>query len=234
MKVEIANLEQGARQARGIAVIIDVFRAFTTAAHAFERGAKEILMLGDGDTALALKASGRADLCMGEAEGRKVDGFDFGNSPHAVSQADLSGKVLAQKTSNGTRGLLAATGAEEIYTGAFVTAAATVRCIRARGPETVCIVAMGAAERPAAEDEVCALYHRALLQGLSPDKEALRTLVASLVPPANQQLVASGDYPPEDRDLALAADSKNFAIRVVTEDGMLVARPEFPPEFPGA
>jgi 2-phosphosulfolactate phosphatase len=226
VKVELASLEQGARQARGTAVIIDVFRAFTTAAHAFDRGAKAILMVGDGDTALALKASGWADLCMGEAAGRKVAGFDFGNSPHAVSQVDLTGKVLAQKTSNGTRGLLAATGAEEIYTGAFVTAAATVRCIQAREPETVAIVAMGAAERQTAEDEICALYHQALFQGLSPDRTALQTWVASLVPPADPGLVASGDYPPEDRALALAADSMNFAIRVVTEDGMLVARPQ--------
>ncbi len=227
MNIEIARLEEGARAARGVAVIIDVFRAFTTAAHAFASGAEAIFVVDDTRTAFHLRDTGRADFCIGEAGGRRIDGFDFGNSPQAVSEADLSGKTLAQKTSNGTRGLVAAAGADVLYTGAFVTAAATVRRIRALNPDSVSIVAMGAAERPAAEDEICALYHRALLQGIAPDKTALSTLTASLVPPPNPDLVASGDYPPLDRDLALTADSLDFAIRVSREDGILVARPEW-------
>ena len=102
MQIELARLEQGARQAKGVAVIIDVFRAFTTAAHAFANGAETILMVDDATAAFDLRASGMADYCIGEADGRKIEGFDFGNSPHDISQADLRGKTLAQRTSNGT------------------------------------------------------------------------------------------------------------------------------------
>ena len=87
---------------------------------------------------------------------------------------------------------------------------------------------MGASDKHTVEDEICALYHRALFEGLSPDKAVLKLLITSLVPPPNPALVASGDYHPNDRDLALAADSVNCAIRATREDGMLVARPEYP------
>ena len=226
MHIEIDSLEGGARRARGITVIIDVFRAFTTAAYAFDQGADAIFMIGDGASALQLRASGRADLCVGEDGGKMIEGFDFGNSPYAMSQTNLTGKTLALRTSNGTRGLLAASGAEAIYTGAFATAEATVRRIKAQNPEVITIVPMGAMERRATEDEVCALYHLALLQDLSPDKAALKSLMTSLVPPPNPTLVASGDYHPMDRELALTADVMDFAIRATYEDGLLVARPE--------
>ena len=148
-------------------MIIDVFRAFTTAAHAFANGAETILMVDDATAAFDLRASGMANYCIGEADGRKIKGFDFGNSPHDISQADLRGKTLAQRTSNGTRGITAA----------------TVRRIQALSPEFVTIVAMGAAERPVAEDEVCALYHYALLQGHGPNRAAVKDLVTSSVAP---------------------------------------------------
>ena len=107
-----------------------------------------------------------------------------------------------------------------------MTAAATVRRIQALSPEFVTIVAMGAAARPVAEDEVCTLYHYALLQGHGPNRAAVKDLVTSSVAPPPADLVASGDYPSQDRDLALAADVFDFAISVAREDGLLVARPE--------
>ena len=55
MKVEILYLTDGAKQARGLTVVIDVFRAFSTACYTFGNGAKKIIPLGNIDTAYTLK-----------------------------------------------------------------------------------------------------------------------------------------------------------------------------------
>ena len=82
MEVRLDSLIRGAREALGTTIIIDVFRAFTTAAIAFDRGAKCIVLVAEVEEALALQAQGVGDVLMGEVDGTKPDGFDFGNSPH--------------------------------------------------------------------------------------------------------------------------------------------------------
>jgi 2-phosphosulfolactate phosphatase len=229
MEIQLASLLQGAREAQGTAIIIDVFRAFTTAAVAFDRGVDKIILVAEVEEALALRRQGVGHLCMGEVDGRKPDGFDFGNSPYEVSQADLSGKTLIQSTRAGTVGVSAATAATRHYLGAFVTAAATVRAILHASPALITIVAMGwSARQRSDEDEQCALYLRNLLQGRTPDPEAVRHLV--LIGQEAQKFddPQQPQYHPLDRTLALHIDRYPFALRVHREDGLLVARQEHP------
>ncbi|MDP6705670.1 MAG: 2-phosphosulfolactate phosphatase [Alphaproteobacteria bacterium] len=227
MRIRIESLPSGARAARGSVVVIDVFRAFTTAAVALSKGATRILMVGDVDAALRLRDAGAGVYCLGERDGRMPPGFDFPNSPAALSRADLAGKSLIQTTSNGTAGLVAASAAERLYAGALVTAEATANDILRRQPEEVTLVAMGArGGARAAEDELCALYLRALLQGRKPDRDAIRDAVLGLVPDPDPALIASGDYDPADRDLALAVDRIPFAVPVARRNGRLVATAE--------
>jgi 2-phosphosulfolactate phosphatase len=225
VEVRLASLVDGAASAVGTVVIIDVFRAFTAAAIAFSRGARRIVMVDDLDRALALRAAGRGNYCIGERHGAKPAGFDFGNSPAALAAAQLDGKTLIQTTSNGTAGINAARGAARIFAGAFVTAEATVRAIQRAAPPVVTLVAMGRPSGRTDEDELCALYLRSRLQGRAPDRAALAQLVASLVPPINPALAASGDYDPRDRSLALQIDLVPFAIAVRREADLLIAEP---------
>ena len=102
MEIQIASLLSGAREAQGTTIIIDVFRAFTTAAVAFERGARQIILVAEIEEARQLRQQGAGDLCMGEVDGTKPAGFDFGNSPYELSQADVTGKTLIQSTRAGT------------------------------------------------------------------------------------------------------------------------------------
>ena len=113
MRVLIDSLEGGARNARGTVVILDVFRAFTTAAVAFSRGVSEILLVAGVDEALDLRDRGLADIAVGEVGGVMPDGFDFGNSPFELSRADVDGKTLVQRTSAGTLGVTAATNVRQ-------------------------------------------------------------------------------------------------------------------------
>jgi len=50
---------EGAREARGIAVVIDVLRSFTVSAYALAGGARECRLVTTTDEARALAASGR-------------------------------------------------------------------------------------------------------------------------------------------------------------------------------
>jgi 2-phosphosulfolactate phosphatase len=129
----------------GVAVVIDVLRAFSTAAHAFGAGAADILLAGSVAEALALREQFPEALLMGELEGLPVEGFDFSNSPAALQRADLSGKRLIQRTSAGTQGIVRSTKAAVLLAGSFLVASATVRYIRSLTPRTVTFVITGAA-----------------------------------------------------------------------------------------
>ena len=100
-----ASPTTGAASALGAVVIIDVFRAFTTAAVALSRGARRIIMVDTLEKALALRSAGLGDCCLGERHGARPAGFHFGNSPAELARADIAGKTLIQTTSNGTAGL---------------------------------------------------------------------------------------------------------------------------------
>ncbi len=170
MEIRRLSLLDGARRAAGTAVIIDVFRAFTTAAFVVANGAETILPVGGVEEALALRLSHPDWLIMGEIHGLKVPGFDYGNSPDEVCGVDFRGKTVIQRTSSGVQGILAASSADEILLGSFVLAEATVEYIKRRNPDIVSIVAMGwEGEYEATEDELCAEYLEARLRGDYPD-----------------------------------------------------------------
>jgi 2-phosphosulfolactate phosphatase len=166
MEIKILQLLEGAKKAKGLAVIIDVFRAFSTACYIYERGAKTIIPVGGIQQAYKLKEKTPDFVLIGEREEQKPDGFDFGNSPTHIRQSDLSGKTIVHTTSSGTQGIENAVRADEIITGSFVNAGAVVRYIRQNKPETVSLVCMGyACMYPTDEDTFCAEYIKNVLEG---------------------------------------------------------------------
>ena len=221
---EIRLESLAAEAVEGTVVIIDVFRAFTVAAVALNRGARQIIMVGSLDEALRLRAAGQGDFCIGERNSVKPPEFDFGNSPAELERADVVGKTLIQTTTNGTTGILAARRAECIYAGAFVTAEATVRAILRAAPATVTLVAMGREGRDRAdEDELYALYLRSRLEGRRPDAAAIQALLATMTPPVDPALLKNGDADPRDREIAARIDSVPFPVRVRLIGDRLVA-----------
>jgi 2-phosphosulfolactate phosphatase len=117
MEIRIESLLEGAAHATGVVAIIDVFRAFSTAAVVLANGASRITMVSTVEEALALRKNGVGQVCMGEVEGRAPDGFDFGNSPFEVSQVNFGGKAIIQRTSAGTQGIVAGHGARHARRG---------------------------------------------------------------------------------------------------------------------
>ena len=223
----IESLLDGARRSRGTVVVIDVLRAFTSASVAFARGAERIIMVAGVEEAVDLRDRGEADLCMGEIDGRRPEGFDFGNSPFELASVDLRGKVIAQSTRAGTTGVAAAQGADRLYCASLVNASATAAAVGMSRPERVTLVAMGAWGRTRSdEDEQCALYLRNCLQGRRPDPDAVRQLVRVGHEAQKYDDPAQPQFHPQDKDLALHIDRYAFAIPVSRENGLLVARPQ--------
>jgi 2-phosphosulfolactate phosphatase len=105
MEIRLASLISGAADAVGTTVIIDVFRAFTTAAIALSRGARRIVMVDSLEKALALRSSRVGDYCIGERNSVRPPEFDFGNSPAELARAEIARKTLIQTTTNGTAGI---------------------------------------------------------------------------------------------------------------------------------
>ena len=207
----------GARAALGTAVIIDVFRAFTTAAFCVAAGARDVVLVGDHEQALALKADDPQLFLTGEIGGRPIPGFDIGNSPSKLVDLDLRGRRVVQRTSAGTQGVVAAAAAHEVVLGSLVIAGATVRYLR--GHDAISLVAMGtAAGDDHDEDEICAAYLEQLLLDAAPARPEI-----ALAPEAEWP----DWFPRRDAELALDVDRFDFALPVRREDGLLVARPVF-------
>lgn len=156
-----------------LVVTIDVIRAFTTAAYAFAAGAREIFLVGTVEQALTFKARNTGVLAMGEEGGHRPSGFDFSNSPVAVSGAKLNGRTLVQRTSAGTQGVLAARGATRSWCASLVCASATARAVRNSGLGVPSYVITGRFFEPdgtlaegGEEDLVAAHYIEHVRQGL--------------------------------------------------------------------
>jgi 2-phosphosulfolactate phosphatase len=159
MNIEILDLIEGAKQAQGLTVIIDVFRAFSTACYVVRNGARVIIPVGDVDLAYQLKEEYPDYILMGERQGKILPGFDYGNSPTEILNIDFSGKTVIQTTSAGTQGFANAHNADELITGSFVNGEAIVNYIKKRAPQNVSLVCMGVgAVKPNDEDSLCAKY----------------------------------------------------------------------------
>jgi 2-phosphosulfolactate phosphatase len=225
MEVRIDSLLSGAERAIGSVVIIDVFRAFTTAAVVLARGAAKIIVVSDVQEALALRRAGVGQLCMGEVHGRAPPGFDLGNSPFEASQAHVEGLTIIQRTSAGTQGIVSARHATQLYAGALVTAKATVRAIRKHSPQQVTLVAMGNdGVTRADEDELCSIHLRNLLQGRPSNASAIREVILAGPRIADFHDPSKAHLHPGDLEVALDIDRYDFAVRITQEEGRLVAR----------
>ena len=215
MRIETFDHVAGAREARGIAVVIDVFRAFSVAAYAFDAGAARVIPAGEIEEAFALGRRFPGAVLAGERHARKLPGFDIGNSPTEIRATDLRGRVLVHTTHAGTQGLMNASGADEVLTGAFVNISAVCRYLQARAPAQVSLVRMGheAPER-CAEDDLYAQCLRLMLLGepapLAEVRERLRE-----APAAAKFFDPACDWAPrDDFDYCTDVDRFDFVLRL--------------------
>jgi len=218
VQVEIVDYVAGAAHARGIAVIIDVFRAFTVAPHAVAAGASRVLPVGEVEEALVLRAVLPGALLVGERHARRLPGFDAGNSPTEILAANVAGRPVVHTTHAGTQGLVHATGADEVLTASLVNVSAIARYLRLRNAQTVTLVRMGHEARArCTEDDLCASIIVALLEGGVPPTTAQAREWLREAPAARKFFDPACDWAPrEDFDYCTEVDRFDFVLRLRT------------------
>jgi 2-phosphosulfolactate phosphatase len=223
MNIDILHLIEGARQARGLTVIIDVFRAFSTACYAVRNGAVGIIPVGDVELAYKLKKENPDHALMGERKGQKLPGFDYGNSPTEIQAVDFSGQTVIQTTSAGTQGFANAQNADELISGSFVNAEAIATYIRKKSPAKVSLVCMGtwAVER-SEEDTLCAEYIADRLHHKKRDPQEIRTRLKNSEPARKFFDPAVTWAPESDFDLCLNIGICDFVLKAETMTGGLI------------
>jgi phosphosulfolactate phosphohydrolase-like enzyme len=162
MKMDIRSVSIDlSREATGVSVVIDVLRAFTTAAYASDRGAEDIVLAAKVDEALALKRRFSGSLIMGEVATLATPEFDFGDSRAEIAEQNPAGHRLIHWTSNGTQGVHRSVNAAHLVATGFPTALATAAYIRSLKPDSVTFVIIGLTDDgDSDEDQACARLNR--------------------------------------------------------------------------
>ncbi len=213
MKVQVVH---DAKNAIGTAVIIDVFRAFTVEPYLINNGVKKLIPVGDIQIAYDYKRKNKNCILIGERNGIKQSGFDYGNSPSQIEEVDFSGKTVIHTTSCGTQGIANAKNAKEILTGSLVNAYAISEYIKRKNIEEVSLVSLARpGEAPFEEDELCARYIKSLLENnalknLNEEIEKLKSTSGSKFFSESMQDV----FPKKDFYLCTEVNKFNFVLKV--------------------
>jgi 2-phosphosulfolactate phosphatase len=151
-------------------VVVDILRATSTMVTALAHGAESILPLADLET--CRKKAMMGYITSGERDGKKVEGFDKGNSPFEYMGSDIRGKKIALTTTNGTQAIEKSLGAKEIIIGSFLNLSSVVNYLLL-GEHPVLIVCAGWKGRINLEDTLFAgAVVEKLKEFLGPDCDA--------------------------------------------------------------
>lgn len=206
----------------GPVVVVDVIRAFSTAACAFAAGARCIYLVASVEEALAFKGAHPGSLAMGEDGGLRPQGFDLPNSPAMALAHDLADRTVVQRTSAGTQGVVAASSAERLWCASLLCATATAAATRAAGPRSPTYVLTGwvpdRPDRPGSDDRLTAGHVEALRQGRSADPAAVARAVAESDEAVLTLALGPEHCHPDDIALATDVDRFGFAMEVTRDE----------------
>jgi len=101
-----------------LVVAVDIFRATSCIVTGLSNGVKAIKPVAEVDEAKALGMEGY--LMAGERGGKKIEGFDLGNSPFDYLEDSVKGNKVVISTTNGSKTILASKEADEVIIGSFL------------------------------------------------------------------------------------------------------------------
>lgn len=140
-----------------IVVVIDILRASSTMVTAIEQGAKGIIPVADMDAAGRISQSLDSPqyLLCGEKNGKKIEGYDLGNSPLEYTSEVVGGKTIILNTTNGTKAVKRAAVAQQVMIGCFLNLNRVIEYLRSSDHDIVLICA-GWRGQLSLEDLLCA------------------------------------------------------------------------------
>lgn len=137
-------------------LVVDVLRATTTIPHALRAGAERVIPAEtvEGAKKLRERLGDHALLC-GEREGKRIEGFDLGNSPLEYVPRVVRGRVLIFSSTNGTKAMVRAIEARRMALASFVNSDRAAAWAAAED-KAVVVVCAGKLGRASLEDVACA------------------------------------------------------------------------------
>ena len=213
MIVNVVETLAGARRAKGLAVVIDVFRSSTVACLAAAMGVGEYLATDSLEQARVLAAE-RGGKVIGELVDVPASAFDYLNSPHLLLNESLEGQTLVHVTNAGTRGMMSCPDADEVIIGSFVNAKVVADYIRETSPERVTLIAMGTnGDMRAQEDMMCAMFIKNEVEDYPNSFKTLKTFLRGVDSAEKFFDEARTDCPEEDFELCMDLNRFDFVLR---------------------
>ena len=143
-----------------IVVVVDILRATSCMTTALANGVEYIVPVSELEKCKKYQSDGF--LTAAEREGKKVDGFDFGNSPYSYIDNDVEGRKLSITTTNGTLSINKSVSADEVLVGSFLNKTAIVNYLKGKS-ENVLVLCAGWKGQVNLEDT---MYAGALVEAL--------------------------------------------------------------------
>lgn len=144
-----------------VACIIDVFRATSVMTTALNNGAKRIIPMTGIEECFELKATlieqkvDQKVILAGERKMVLIEGFELDNSPLSFTADKVSGATIIMSTTNGTRALNCANGAQHTYIASMLDTKAVCKKILEHNSDIV-LICSGRNNRFTLEDGLCA------------------------------------------------------------------------------
>jgi 2-phosphosulfolactate phosphatase len=216
------------------AVVIDVLRAASSICTAFANGCTEIIPVAEIEDAWKAAEIFPRPLVLlaGERNGRKISGFDLGNSPKEFQAAVVAGKTIVMTTSHGTRSLLMAAAASRVLILSLLNLRSVTNALR-HTEQDIVIVCAGLDKHESLEDTVCAGLLVERLQDLETPPRQITETARTALALARQykidllamlQASAHGEYLDKigfSDDLEICSRVNAFDVTPVYEDGSI-------------
>lgn len=136
-----------------IVVVIDVLRATSTINTLLFLGANHIKPVGSLEECKVLKEDDY--IIMAERMGKKVEGFDYGNSPTKLKEENIKGKKIAIATSNGSKAIIKSEGSKRTILCSFLNIESVINLIK-KYESDVLLLCSGWLGKTNLEDTLCA------------------------------------------------------------------------------
>lgn len=172
-KLQIIIASDGCESAKGICVVFDVLRASSVECHLHLVGAKKVFPQASVEETLKMKSENKDAILLGERDGEKIEGFDFGNSPSEIlnNSDKIKGKICYHNTTAGTQAFnkcIQNKNVKEVLIASPNNLGATTKYLKKfLGKEDICLVAAGSLSY-CLEDFLICEYLKSLLIGEKP------------------------------------------------------------------
>ena len=134
-------------------VVIDVLRATSTINTILFLGAKSVKPVESLEECMKLKEDGF--IVMAERMGKKVEGFDYGNSPSKIEKNLFADRDVGIATSNGTKAIVKTKGSKITLISSFLNLSKVIEYLNTNSRDTL-LVCSGWKGSTNLEDTMCA------------------------------------------------------------------------------